>query len=204
MPTRFKTALVPALAVILLTLAAATAHAQHELPLVGHIGGTCFAVDGLGSYVFMREDSAVRALDVTDPANPVPRGQVVFGDLLWGVCVSGSYAYVAAGECGLRVVNVMGPANPSEAGSYDTPGSARDVSVSGSWAYVADFTSGLRVIDISDPAHPTEAGFYDTSGEAQGVYMSGNHAYIADHSGGLRLGEYAPRREVGRAGSLGV
>ena len=46
-------------------------------------------------------------------------------DLLYGVTVVGTTAYVADGDSGLQVIDVSNPASPQIIGSVDTPGYAR-------------------------------------------------------------------------------
>jgi len=111
---------------------APTAHAQHELPVVGHIGGACYAVAVSGNYAFIGEGPSLRALDIADAANPAPAAKLLFDDLVRNIFISGSYAYVAADTAGLRVVDIEDLANPTETGYYDTPGTAVDVFISGS------------------------------------------------------------------------
>ncbi|MBI2560066.1 MAG: hypothetical protein HYW14_02905, partial [Planctomycetes bacterium] len=106
------------------------------------------------------------------------------GEAFHAVSVSGSYAYVAAGNA-LAIFNVSNPGNPALTGRCDTPGSARGVYVSGSTAYVADGYSGLQIIGISNPKNPILLGSYDTSGFAAGVHVSGKTAYVADYGNGL-------------------
>jgi hypothetical protein len=65
---------------------------------------------------------------------------------VWGVAVTGSYAYVADGDGGLRVISVTDPARASQAGFYDTAGDAPGVAVSGGYAYVADWDGGLVIL----------------------------------------------------------
>jgi hypothetical protein len=65
------------------------------------------------------------------------------------VYVSGSTAYVVAGDFGLQIIDVSDPSAPAFLGSYDTPHWAYRVYVSGSTAYVAADDFGLQIIDVS-------------------------------------------------------
>jgi hypothetical protein len=130
--------------------------------------------------------SALRVVDVSNPALPVELGNLDTPGLAYDVEVVGSLAYVADGSSGLRVIDVSNPALPVELGNLDTPGYARDVEVVGDLAYVAD-RSGLRVIDVSNPALPVELGNLDTPGSARDVEVVGDLAYVADYHSGLRV-----------------
>ena len=81
----------------------------------------------------------------------------------YGVVVSGSFAYVAAGlSNSLVVVDISNPASPVIRGSVVSSSlmlNARDVAVSGSYAYVsAQESNSLVVVDISNPASPVIRG----------------------------------------------
>ncbi|MCP5525761.1 MAG: hypothetical protein H7A47_03005 [Verrucomicrobiales bacterium] len=99
---------------------------------------------------------------------------------IWGVTVSGDYAYIAAEAAGLIVLNVSTPAAPVRVGGYNTSESAYDVFLSGDHAYVADGQSGLVVIDVSNPVQPNRVGGLDGAGEVRQVVVSGNYAFLAD------------------------
>ena len=165
------------------------------MALVGQIGGHSYAVAVQGPIAYLGVGPRLVLLDVSDPARPAVLGRTgVLPGVVQGVAVSGSHAYVAAGDGGLRVVDVSDPAHPREVGSCDTPGEAWGVAVSGSYAYVAAGDAGLRIVDVSDPAHPREVGSYDTPGSAWDVAVSGSYAYVADRDGGLVMLRFLPHR----------
>ncbi len=128
-----------------------------DLPNIGTIGPTK-EVYISGDYVYVAScagtiysepiDPGLQVIDISDPANPSVIGSVDTPDYAYGVYISGSYAYVAAGDSGLQVVDISDPINPSIVAYIDTPGSAKDVHVSGSYVYVDDDISGLQVITI--------------------------------------------------------
>ena len=166
----------------------ATQQQAQNVELVGQIGGVTDAVAVQGNYAYIGVGPRLVILDVSDPANSTMEGQSpVFPGIVYGVVVTGGYAYVANADGGLRIVNVIDPAHPTEVGFYDTPGYAHGVVVAGTYAYVADYHGGLRIVNVSDPAHPVEVGFYDTPGYADGVAVAGTYAYVADEEEGLRI-----------------
>ncbi|MFZ1598054.1 MAG: hypothetical protein WAW26_19580, partial [Anaerolineae bacterium] len=157
--------------------------------LVGQIGGAVNAVAVEGRYAYVGVGPRLVILDVNDPAHPVMIGKSpVLPDVVQGVSVVGSLAYVADGyDGGLQIIDVSDPANPTWRGARHTPGRAVDVSVVGSLAYVAYWSSGLQIIDVSNPANPTWRGAYDTPGYALGVSVVGSLAYVADGDSGLQI-----------------
>ncbi len=123
--------------------------------------------------------TALRIIDVSDPANPSEVGSYEELDDARDVTVVGSKAYVAGG-C-LHIIDVSDPTSPSEIGSYCTPRDdpwgpppsmfgrivvAADDPQGHTYAYLAEWPmgdpsrSGLLIVDVSDPTEPTEAGFY--------------------------------------------
>lgn len=166
----------------------ATAAISQNVDFVGQIGGPSYAVAVSGTLAYVGIGPRLLILDVSAPATPTVVGQSsVMPDIVEGVAVAGSYAYVAAERSGLHVINITTPTVPTEVGFYDTPGYAHDVVVAGNYAYIADNDFGLRVVNVTIPTAPTEVGFYDTPGYAQGVVVTGSYAYVADSGSGLRV-----------------
>jgi len=149
--------------------------------------GPCCAVDVSGNIAYFGNGGYLEVVDISDPANPIELGKVLTPSEVYGIAVSGSYAYVADGWKGLRIIDVSTPSSPVEVGFFDTGGYAWSVAVSGSYAHVADGSDGLRIIDVSTPSSPVEAGFFDTGGDAWSVAVSGSYAYVADGADGLRI-----------------
>jgi hypothetical protein len=149
--------------------------------------GTPLNLTTAGDFAYFGSGPSLLIADISDPTAPFVVGEVAFDDVVRGIAVVGSHAYVTVSEAGLAVVDVTDPAAPVSIGAVDTPGAAQDVAVSGTTAFVADTGQGLRVIDVTTPATPTEIGHQSTPGSAHAVVVSGTHAFVADGSGGLRL-----------------
>lgn len=129
-------------------------------------------------------DRGLRILDITDPANPIPRGydESFSAHRVFSL---GDYAYVATTH-GLWIVDVSNPNNPTNLSYYDSNvNSAYDVYIRGSYAYIADLDEGLKIMDVTVPANPLFLGGYDTDGYAHSVFSTGNDAYVADMDNGL-------------------
>jgi hypothetical protein len=160
-----------------------------NMRLIGQIGGVTQAVAVQESYAYVAEGGGLTVLDVSDPAAPAFLGKTLpLPNVVEGVAVLGSYAFVAGGDGGMRVVDVSDPARPAVVGACDTPGSAFAVAVCGDpslpsgklYAYVADgYPNGLRVVDVSDPAWPVEVGHWETYHNTRAVAIAGQLAYVA-------------------------
>jgi len=133
--------------------------------------------------------SALRVLDVSDPANPRLVGKCHNGDdTAIRVAVSGDYAYVTgicwesgAGYDSLQVFDVANAAEPKRVGLCRTGGHpATHVAVSGPYAYLACGEEGLQVIDVSNPANPQRLGSWSSGGSANWVAVSGNRAFVGE------------------------
>ena len=101
-----------------------------NVALVGQIGGESYAVAVQGNFAYLGMGQTLVILNISDPTHPSAAGQMgILPEVVEGVAVAGSYAYVADGIGGLRIINVSDPAHPTEAGFYITPGSAYGVAV---------------------------------------------------------------------------
>jgi hypothetical protein len=97
--------------------------------------------------------------------------------MMYEVAVSGDYAYLAAGGCGLGVVDITRPDSTWKVGTFYV-GDAYGVAVNGNYAYLACVDSGLVVVDISDPTAPSLAGGLDTPDMVWDVAVAGDKAYV--------------------------
>jgi hypothetical protein len=163
-------------------------------------------VSGNYAYVASANSNALEIVDVSDPANPVHKGNIstgAGGALLnkpWSVYVSGNYAYVTSRESNaLEIVDVTNPASPvhkgcitdnSISGSGALLNDPDSVYVSGNYAYVASVGSNaLEIVDVTNPASPVHKGsIVDATGtggallnDPHSVYVSGNYAYVASY-----------------------
>jgi hypothetical protein len=112
-----------------------------------------------------------------------------------GMAVSGSFAYVPAGEAGLYVVDVSDPANGRVASVVDTPGAATAVAIAANYAYLADEAGGLQVVDIADPAAATIVGALEGEAKYVMVAVAGSYAYVAASPGQLHVIDISSPRE---------
>ncbi len=174
-----------------------------DLQAVGQIGGPTKGVALQGNYAYVGAGLHLAVIDTSDPLALREVGTTApFPSFVEGVAVSGTLAYVAAGEAGLRVVNVSDPTHPFEVGAWDSPGYAEGVAVVGSTACLADGPYGLSVLDVSNPALPRQVGSaYDTN-YAFGVAVVGSFAYIAGAGAGLLVADLSDPAHPVQKGTL--
>jgi len=111
-------------------------------------------------------DGTLQIVNVSDPAAPFIINSVTMNGDPLAVCVSGSYAYVAAADWwssdkGPRQVGGLRPA--------------------WSMGLLADIEGGLRIVDISNPDSITLAATYDTPGDPRDVFTVFPYVYMADY-----------------------
>ena len=142
------------------------------------VGAGGYGVAVLGDFAYIAGGNDLEVVDVSDPTTPVEVGTLSTpGDAL-GVAVSGSRAYLAAGDAGLHVIDISNPAAPQLLGTANTPGDAQGVAWVDGYAYVADGTSGLQIVDVRGSAAPfLIVGSADTPDEALDITVSGHTAY---------------------------
>lgn len=141
------------------------------------------------SFAYLANDAGLWVIDITDPTTPSAVGSLyTMGSVgVFGIAVSGSYAYLADWDSLLRVVDITDPTTPIEVGFLNTGVATWDVAVSGSFAYVAVEDRGLWVVDITDPTTPAIVGSLSTPVNASAVAVSGNFAYVGQRSFGLKV-----------------
>ena len=141
-----------------------------------------------GTLAYVTDEAVLQVIDISNPNHLSLLGSVsIPGATLWSVALSGTLAYVAAGEGGVQVIDVSNPASPQLVGGRAIPGQALDIVISGTQAYVADYLLGLQVIDVSNPASPVIGKSGWLSEEIHGISASGSIVYVADGGAGLRL-----------------
>ncbi len=151
-------------------------------------GDLCVGNTVSGNIVFAAMHSAgVRAIDITDPENPLDISLFPTSNTARWIDVDGNLVYCACDGFGLEVIDYNDPANPTLRGSLSLPGESYFVEVDGDLAYVACSGSGVKIIDISDPASPFVIGSVSTPGSARHVCLAGEIAYLADSNAGLTV-----------------
>ncbi len=137
--------------------------------------------------------SIIKIIDISNPINPILKGNYTSSPIASDVQIVGNYAYVVSGDpATLQITDISNPADPTFKSAItfyqDVP---NDVEVVGNLAYVACNVSGLHIIDISNPTNPTHKANYRTgdlySGYALGVQVVGKYAYVAAFDLGLEI-----------------
>lgn len=180
-------------AALIVTMAAAGSAQTRTFTLVGSIAGSADLVEVAGSTAYIAGGKTLTLVDVSDPASPKRAGAYTFPELIWGVTVSGSTAYVAADTYGLAILDATNPASPVLRGALKTPGQAKSVALAGARALVADHVRGIDVVDISSPARPALLRSMFVDGFAKDVVTRGNLLFSLDQPNGLNVFDVSDR-----------
>ncbi len=134
---------------------AAAPPANHNLELVGQIGGPALAVAVQGHYAYVGFSKSFAVIDIADPAHPRRLGALLI--YASRVLVQGDYAYVG-GKQGLQIVAIREPTHPAIVGSFATA-PVIGLALSTNYIYVLDNAGGLSIIEISAPERAQRRGF---------------------------------------------
>jgi len=160
-------------------------------------------IDISGSYAYVTDrNSALFVLDISNPLNPVERGNVRmdvpdYYSLDFKVQVNGNYAYLNMWDFyAVCIVDISDPDNPEEIGKAEFGHQLNDISVSrtDSNAYLAEWDYlQLYVVDSMETS-PVVINRSVALGMGWGIDAEGDYAYLAmgpatngDTTGGLAI-----------------
>lgn len=148
------------------------------------IDGRAHALAGSGGRLMV--------LDISDPGQPLARGELSLTGTIFDISAAGSTAFLAMGDR-VAAVDVADPENPAFLGALAVPDSVQRLSPAGGQLYLAAGASGVLVVNASDPAHMSLAGACPTPERAVDVAADGSTCYALDDSAGLlRIDASAP------------
>jgi hypothetical protein len=101
--------------------------------------------------------SGLRAIDVSDPSDPVELGALDTPGTASELELVGELAIVAAAGAGVRVIDVSDPSDPVEIGALAT--AAADVAVAGGLVHVAANDRTVRIVDLGPEYVPAPGGW---------------------------------------------
>jgi hypothetical protein len=138
-----------------------------------------------GTYAYVTDEDAtpLQIIDVRNPANPQRVGSydpIQYAPDVQDVAVSGTFAYLAAGDDGLQIIDVSNPLTPLQRSAVSGIGNATTVAVDSHYAYVGGF-GDLQVVDIRDPAKPQVVAHYPGY-DAFKLAISGSYACLGGAS----------------------
>lgn len=151
--------------------------------------GIARGVDVSGNIAVIADGSALRIVDVSNPANPISRGSVVMSDAR-DVTVEGNTAYVADFQGSLKTVDFSVPTTPVllAATSQSLGGILTDVAKVREFVFGADvfFVNGIPIVNVNNPASPVvraRLDFPQRDDNGTGIAVDNQFVYLtADRS----------------------
>ena len=139
---------------------------------------------------------ALSIVDISIPEQPRRVGECKTRDQIWGVTISGRYAYVAEGDSDnsglLEIFDISDRLAPTLVGRYATSGIAKSAVIAGNYAYIAVHGDGLQVIDIRNPAEPRDVGGNSIFSVGEVAVEAGKLFVATDLEGLLIFNLYTP------------
>lgn len=128
---------------------------------------------------------SVVAIDLSNPAKPVPKGTYKFDNYQETASVFGDLIFVPRQQSGLDILKIE--ADGSLTLQKNIPGQwyAHHVAVSGNKMYL--LRDGVEVYDISNPKDPKFIKSIRTSGEPTRIVTDDKYLYVADGLAGLSV-----------------
>jgi len=163
------------------------------LGTLSYANDAAYAVQVLGTTVFLGLANYLKVVDASNPAVPVEIGSVAVP--VNALALLGNYLFVGTMDGRLVVFDVTTPASPNQLTSISMP-VASAISLSGPLLLVAAGDSGLLVYDISNPSKPVMQSQYLPTGSAPVwdvvVPVTGEAVLAADSDGVVILDLASP------------
>jgi hypothetical protein len=146
-------------------------------------------------------------VDVSDPAHPTLRGQVIATAAGGTFDLFGSTGFMSGWTEGTHVLDLSAPDQPQAVARLDTPGVYWDVALAGDLAVVANDFDGLMTLTGAGSGALTEVGREHVLGTYLSVDVKDGHALVAAEFEDLRiyaLHDQAPPVEVATVPTGGI
>src|SRR5262249_54160448 len=155
-----------------------------RLKPVAQLGGAATAVAIREPYAYLGVGPRLIVLDVRDPRAPAELASTdALPDLVRGVEVAGSTAYVAAGRAGLRIFDIGSPTRPVEVGQFLTDAPVAKVLLQDGLAHLVAGTAGLYIQDAPDARRPNLVARYQPDDALTSMFLSAGRAYLGGRQG---------------------
>ena len=162
-----------------------TKNFQSALTKSGQWGwGPCSAVQVQGNYAFIGNGAMLQVLDISNPSNPKPVGQLLTSGPISNVVISGNYAYTLRP---FRIIDISNPTNPILISTLQLKSPPNTITIQGNYAYVGDISGQIFIIDISNSSQPNIVNSpwsLSTSGQnVEAIAISGTYLYAISYDG---------------------
>lgn len=124
-------------------------------------------------------------VDIHHPNSIKLSGRYDIGAHVQGICLTGHYCYLAAGDSGIYIMDVKKPDKPKVAGRVMTPNYAFNVRVYGDIMYAIQGGEGLGLYDIKNIKNTKLLTEFKVNGLVVDMVKVGNYLYLAAGKAGL-------------------
>ena len=147
-------------------------------------GGRCYEVAVRNKVLYGGFSEVLQSFDITNPSAPKKLSSLVLGDVVNGIAINNTRAYVSAATAGLYVIDISNPSDLRVITRIPSLERSRDLVAHGPTLYLADGAGGVRAFDITNPENPTELWQWPTT-SARHIVLSGTRAFVSDGAAGV-------------------
>jgi hypothetical protein len=148
--------------------------------------------------VFVATDrSGLNVIDVSNPATPVLVGAYTNVESVTSVALSGSYAYLAAGEIRdeeLQVLDIRNPAQPKLVFEEENLAGISDLVAKDNRLYVSTRFRGVHIFNLTNPTNLVPVANF-AAGIGNSVAVDGGRIYVANGPAGLLVVPTVPNAQ---------
>jgi hypothetical protein len=147
-------------------------------------GYLTFAAFGENNALIASQNSDLRILDVTSPANPSVSSfyTLPMDSIILDASLQGQFAYLGTDD-GIVVFDISDPKGGTPVGTYKAPNRIKRISISGNYAYLVDEHNGFYILDIADPTRLRLITYYerlDGINYISDLVINKNYAYFTE------------------------
>ena len=146
-----------------------------------------------GNYLYTGslDGNELEIFDVSVPSAPSSTGVVNIGYPIYGLKISGKYAYASYyynfGNDGFKIIDISNPSSPTVVATMAVAGAWSGIDVAGSYLYQTNNdNNSLQIYDISNPTAPVLVNSTSSYGtNPRDVFIQGNVAYVTNYSSAI-------------------
>ncbi len=162
-------------------------------------GGTTLAL--AGNYLYAGTTGGLEVYDIANPSKPQYVGGLDINVLVWGISISGKYAYLSLADNGLTLADVSEPAAIRVVANLADPYGFKNSEGVGEGPTTGIVTpgvgyfatgSGMWIVRTRDYVLLGSLSFYSTGWSINKIVVdSSTHAYVATWFSGLKIVDYS-------------
>lgn len=137
------------------------------------------------NYIFTSHGRAVQYYDITNPDEPLLKGDVFIDDMASTFAIANQKAYVG-GYKGLYIMEYSVEGHLETIASMPLSTAVRDIYLIDTYAYILLANIGIGIVDVSDAYNPVMLDTLETSYACVSIEVNENLAWIAAGESGIK------------------